>query len=442
MANRLRYFLPDWEDKVDPNFVFQTDTFSPDRKVSEDVYAHDIFQTHQPYDGILMSRAILEKTKKYEAIKKLGAHRYLRLPEGLEVFGDCGAFSYINEDTPPYKTEDVLEYYQAIGVDCGASVDHIALDSIYVTESVEEKQEDGTVTRKPVKRKVLLSETERENRRQITLENAREFIKLHNKEGYQFEAVGVAQGWTPDKYADSVKQLLQMGYTYIALGSLARSLESQIINVLESVKQTVDEFSNSPQQIRLHLFGVAKLSLVDKLPNYGVASIDSTSHLRRAWLKSGQNYLGKDGQWYTAIRVPQSNNPKVREYVSKNGKSMDEVQRQEKRCLEMLERYDKGELAEAELDQLLDAIVEYDNYLLRIGNDGQKLRETYVSRKKYQRTLEDKPWNNCPCEVCQQLGIHVIIFRGLNRNRRRGFHNTWTFYQGLKSIAVEQNTEG
>jgi len=353
----------------------------------------------------------------------------------LEVFGDCGAFSYVDEEEPWYETEDVIEYYDTIGVDYGASVDHLVVDTIYVTETVEEKLEDGTVVIKQKKRKEQMAEDERKRRIQLTLENALEFLKLHKKRGYKFTPVGVAQGWTPDTYADSVTQLLKIGYTYIALGGLARSSASTVLNVLKAAKRAVEEFPGSSNEVRFHLFGVAKLTLIDELPKYGVASIDSASYLRKAWLRSGQNYLGADGQWYTAIRVPQSYHPKVREYIRENGKSLEEVQAQEQFCLQMLQRYSDAGLPAAELDRLLDAIVEYDTHLLRFGDDGQSLRNKVISREKYKRTLETRPWESCPCEVCQGLGVHVLIFRGTNRNKRRGFHNTWTFYRRLTAGA-------
>ena len=426
--------MPDWEDKVDPNFDFRTDKYSSDRDVSKDVYAHEIF-SRPPYDGLLVSRAVAEKSKtKFEILLRRGARAYFRLPDELEVFGDCGAFSYVNEEKPWYDTEDVLEYYEAIGVDYGASVDHLVVDTIYVTETIEERSEDGTIVTKLQKRKKQMSEEERKRRIQLTLENAEEFLRLHRERGYKFTPVGVAQGWTPETYAESVRALLKMGYTYIALGGLARSSASTVLNVLKAVMQAIDEYPNrSLNEIRLHLFGVAKLSLINELPKYRVTSIDSASYLRKAWLRSGQNYLGIDGKWYTAIRVPQSHHPKVQEYVKNNGHSLKDVEAQEQFCLEMLQRHNDIGLSSKELDNLLDVLVDYDNYLLRLGDDGQRMRNKSVSREKYRRTLEMKPWENCPCEVCQNLGIHVLIFRGTNRNKRRGFHNTWVFYQILKN---------
>lgn len=432
----MKYFMPDWEDKVDPSFDFERDLYTPHRDVSADVYAHEIFRT-PPYDGILLSRAVAEKSKaSYELLQRKGAHSYLRLPKGLEVFGDCGAFSYVNEQQPPYDTSDVLEYYATIGVEYGASVDHVVVNSIYVTDTLEDEVQNKEDVKKGEKRKVQMSEDERKRRVELTLENARQFIGFHKKRRYKFTPVGVAQGWTPDTYADSVRALLRMGYNYIAVGGLARSTAYQVLEVLKAVKRTVDESSwNIPKKVRFHLFGVAKLRLMARLPRYGVASIDSASYLRKAWLRSGQNYLGSDGNWYTAIRIPQSYHPKLREYISANGKSPAEVQAQEQLCLKMLQRYGAGRLSSRRLDMLLDAIVEYDSYMLRLGEDGQSLRDKKISREKYRRTLEARPWEKCSCEVCPSLGIHVLIFRGTNRNKRRGFHNTWTFYQRLKSLA-------
>ena len=430
----MKYFIPDWKDKVDPKFDFQSDSYAPNRDFSEDQYAHEIFPS-PPYDGILVSRAIVEKSPRdYGVVQELGAHKYYRLPKGLEIFGDCGAFNYVNEDEPRYKTEVVLDYYEKIGVNYGASVDHLVVNTIYETQVGKKRLTDGSIETTKKKQKRELSKSEREKRIEITLQNAADFIKLHKKQKFKFTPVGVAQGDTPETYASSVEGLLKMGYTYIAIGGIARLNAIQILNVLRATHEVVQGFkSRSSNEIRFHLFGVAKLTLINELPKYGVVSIDSASYLRKAWLRSGQNYLAPDGKWYTAIRVPQSYHPKVREFVKSNGKSLEDVMSQEQFCLRMLQNYNDKKSTDTEFEDLLDAIVEYDTYLLRLGDDGVQIRDKVVSREKYKRTLSERPWENCLCAVCQDLGIHVIIFRGTNRNKRRGFHNTWTFYQTLRS---------
>jgi hypothetical protein len=48
--------------------------------------------------------------------------------------------------------------------------------------------------------------------------------------------------------------------------------------------------------------------------------------------------------------------------------------------------------------------------------------------QEYQDTLQSRPWEKCNCPICREYGVEVCIFRGNDRNRRRGFHNTQRFY--------------
>ena len=61
--------------------------------------------------------------------------------------------------------------------------------------------------------------------------------------------------------------------------------------------------------------------------------------------------------------------------------------------------------------------------------------EIFDGRKDYSQAyreiLEDAPWKKCPCGICGEAGINVIIFRGSERNKRRGFHNIYAFRQRL-----------
>ena len=60
------------------------------------------------------------------------------------------------------------------------------------------------------------------------------------------------------------------------------------------------------------------------------------------------------------------------------------------------------------------------NYTAHVGDEGH--------RDAYEELLRREPWNECDCRICREHGIEVAIFRGNNRNRRRGFHNTRRFY--------------
>src|ERR1044071_3918312 len=167
----MRYFIPDWDDRVDPGYLFDTDAHTPGRNpYLHDQYAHELYKT-PPYDGILLSRATLDNDRrKREAIIAAGSvHQYLRLPaNGHQVLGDCGAFSYWQQENPPYTTEDILDYYQRLGFDLGVSIDHLIFAEL---------------------------EAEKERRWQLTIDNAEEFLRLHRNGRYTFTPVGVAQGW-------------------------------------------------------------------------------------------------------------------------------------------------------------------------------------------------------------------------------------------------------
>ena len=74
------------------------------------------------------------------------------------------------------------------------------------------------------------------------------------------------------------------------------------------------------------------------------------------------------------------------------------------------------------LKKVLSLLREYD-----LLHDGRKDRS-----EDYRSTLEEQPWKSCPCSICKRLGIHVVLFRGAERNRRRGFHNVYVTYQRLQ----------
>ncbi len=97
-----------------------------------------------------------------------------------------------------------------------------------------------------------------------------------------------------------------------------------------------------------------------------------------------------------------------------------EIARQlEQRCLQTLNRFDRGE---ATIEESLGCLSDYE----QVFNGDTDHTEVY------RRVLEDRPWKKCGCEICERLGIHIIIFRGAERNRRRGFHNLYVFNQQLQ----------
>lgn len=393
---KLRYFIPEWDDLVDLDYDFVTDTHSGGRgDWSNEVFAHQIYPEPN-YDGILVSRSVIEKHRgKKDRIQKVGGiHRWIRVPLEFPIMGDCGAFGYIMEKIPPYTTDQVLTYYSELGFDYGVSVDHLI---------------------------VKATMEERDFRYQLTIDNAHEFLTEHRKLGLTWVPIGAVQGWDPKSYAEAARKYVLMGYRYIALGGLVRSSTPDILRVLDEVHKVV------PGHVKVHLFGLARYRAIQDFIARGVYSIDSASVLRQAWMGNTNNYLTMEG-WYPAIRVPQVPKPDKRSFRAKrvidNGTiGEEELQRLEQDCLTGLRVYGAGKRALS--SALLDLLVQYDTLIAG---------ERRGTRERIQRTLEVRPWEKCGCAICSRWGIEVAIFRGNNRNRRRGFHNTHVFYQLIDRI--------
>ena len=316
--------------------------------------------------------------------------------------GDCGAFGYVKEKEPPqpfYSVENIANLYHELGFDYGVSVNHLVVEYIFIKDKKTGKR-----------KKKLLSKEEKDRRIKITLKNAKEFLELHKKRKYDFTPIGVAQGYDPESYKNSVKALIEMGYECIGIGGLVQYPTNTILDILNEIQPYIDG-------IKIHLFGVLRSNYLKNFEKLGVTSIDSASFFRKAWLRSGQNYLAPNGKWYTAIRVPQVSDPRILKNADLNGFSLEELKNMEKNALQSLIEYDQGL---TDIDCVLDNVLEYDKLLLRSTEDGEKLE------KKYYRTLSEMPWKKCKCDICKNIGIHVVIFRGSNRNKRRGFHNIQT----------------
>jgi len=382
----LRYFIPEWDDRVDPAFDFQTETHSGGRgDWSNEVFSHQMYPAPN-YDGILVSKAVAEKTKKKKRrINEMGVHRYMRVPDDFPIMGDCGAFDYREEKEPPYSTEEIVDYYTRLSFNYGVSVDHL------ITKASQE---------------------DRQFRYDLTVHNAEEFLRQHRAAGLPWTPIGAVQGWDAKSYAKAAGQIVDMGYKYIGLGGLVRTSTEEIGRVVEAVSQAI------PEGIAVHLFGMSRLQAMRRMADLGVQSVDSASALRRAWMGSKNNYWTVGGPKYTAIRVPEAGKSfRAKRMVKEGRASEDEVLRLDNASMEVLRAYDRREV---DVETVLDTLDEYDHL---ITPDRKSMRE------RYRVTLEDRPWDKCPCAICQEDGIEVVIFRGNNRNRRRGFHNTFVFYE-------------
>jgi hypothetical protein len=412
----MKYYFPDSQDIVDPSFDFEREDRSSERiRQRDDQYAHEVFST-PAYDGLLVSKGIVDGIKgssgKYtlaqrHRLYRVGGKEFFRTDK-LPIIGDCGAFTYVKEDVPPYSVDEVLNFYDDCDFDLGISVDHVILAYNEKFDHINASDNKEIV--------------EHLQRQKLTLELASKFLATHKANGLRFKPVGVAQGWSPKSYSASVAALQDMGFDYIALGGMVPLKTKDILACLESINEV------RRPETRLHLLGVTRVDSIPIFEKYGVASFDSTSPLRQAFKDDRDNYYTLD-RTYIAIRVPQvSGNPQLLRNISSGKLCQDTARKMEKDALDSLRKFDAGECS---LEKTLDAVDAYDKFC----------EPKKDHREIYRETLLAAPWKDCPCDVCRRLGYHVILFRGAERNRRRGFHNVWTFYRRLKNAfgLLEEN---
>ena len=405
----MKYFLPDAQDLVDPSFDFDKESRSKSRiRQRDDQYAHEVF-SDKPFDGMLVSKAIVEGTgagagryslAQRHRLLRVGVRDFLRLHGGyrddLPVMGDCGGFSYVKEEKPAYTVDEVIDFYEDLEFDYGISVDHVILGFDERHDELDDAPEEWT------------------KRQELTLELAREFFETHKRNNLFFKPLGVAQGWSPKSYAHSVAELQKIGFRYIAVGGMVPLKTSEIISSLRGIDQV------RAKDTKLHLLGLTRLEQLDSFQELGVVSIDSTSPLRQAFKDDRDNYYTPT-RTYTAIRIPQvEGNPTLQKKIRAGQVPHDKARRLEKACLKAMKEFDADK---RKLDEVVSLLVEYDQLL------GGRKDHTEV----YRETLEARPWRDCACDICQRLRYHVILFRGAERNRRRGLHNVWTFYRRLQT---------
>jgi queuine/archaeosine tRNA-ribosyltransferase len=317
-------------------------------------------------------------------------------------------------EEPPYTPEDTVEFYADGGFTHGCSIDHI----IFEFDTTVKNLSGG-------------SELARD-RFDITLELADSFYKTSRTLGEGFTPIGVVQGWSPTSMAEATRRLLAMGYRYLAIGGLVPLKTEAIHQAVAAVDQAI----RCKPGTRLHLLGFAKADDIGQFADYRVESFDTTSPLIRAFKDARRNYYLRDKQgrmrYFTAIRIPQAfENNALKRQVKMGRLRQETLAIMEAAALDALRGYSRGDTP---IDTVLDAVIDYSRPLhwsVTTSDDVlDKRMETL--RANYRRTLDARPWEQCGCPVCSSASVEVIIFRGSNRNKRRGIHNVSVFRQHLQ----------
>jgi hypothetical protein len=427
----MRFVFADSVDTIDPEYDFIADRNGAGRTVHrDDQYPHE-FLEQAPYDGILVSRGIVGDAQypgKYSEaqlmrFRREGARRFLRYPlerfPGSILMGDCGAFTYRDLPEPPYSPENTAEFYADGGFTHGCSPDHLIFDfdDVGVIRTLANVPDDVR------------------HRYEITLQNAAEFYKTAAGIGDGFTPMGVIQGWSAESMAQAARNLVSMGYDYLAIGGTVPLKIDQIRRVLQALREAV------PKRIRLHLLGFGKIEALAALEQYGVTSFDTTSPLLRAFKDARKNYwartAGGELSYYTAIRIPQATeNNKLKHKALEGSLNQEDARRLEDAALRGVRAYAAGGTT---LEQSLDAIMDYWAALNwdEEASPNRRADTAARQRKVYAHTLGDRPWEQCGCRVCRESGVEAVIFRTSNRNKRRGIHNLHVFHTHLSEFRQE-----
>jgi len=403
------YIFPDWDDYIYEPFKAEPAGGGKGKKT----YAYEACGKRIPFDGVLLSLSQLRSRKgalhrfKDGDGEPIPLRKELRIPKKILLFGDCGAFSYAAEDAPPFTPEEAAALYHQYGFDIGASVDHIPLPAI------KARKADGTTVSEP------LSESRRYRRMYLTRDNAADFISVCRSKKYGFAPLGVIQGLGVKSYVARLREYVKMGYEHIALGGLVPRTDDDIIRILCAVRREVQVLTaGRKSNLWVHLFGILRPNIQTVFKELGVSSFDSASYFRKAWLRSDQNYLAPDAsKWYGTIRVPISTSKAMIAGADSKRKQA-RLPRMEKAVLNAIDSYHRTGRAPK---YFLDNINKYSALLIRKSEDNH-------FDAKHKNLLKKKPWKACSCPFCKKVGIHVVVFRGANRNKRRGLHNTWVFY--------------
>ena len=99
--------------------------------------------------------------------------------------------------------------------------------------------------------------------------------------------------------------------------------------------------------------------------------------------------------------------------------NQEDARRLEQTALAALRNFDRGKI---EMEEALSALCEYQD----LHDPGKDRRDQYCD------TLSAAAWRECDCEICEAVGIQVVMFRGTERNKRRGFHNLYVFAGRLR----------
>ena len=212
--DKLSYFIPEWDDLVDRDFDFETDSSLRRlrRLVERGLRPPDVSRTELRRDPHLEGRRREEQEEE-------GAHQppwRASLPPRPTRVPHHGGLRSVRV----HQRE-------------GARRTRRTRSSTTTRGSTSTSASRSTISSSP------RPSPTKKARYDLTIENAAEFLKKHRKAKLPWTPIGAVQGWDPKSYAAAAKKYVAMGYEYIGLGGLVRTSTPEIVEVLRAVHEVV-----------------------------------------------------------------------------------------------------------------------------------------------------------------------------------------------------------
>lgn len=229
--------------------------------------------------------------------------------------------------------------------------------------------------------------------------------------------------------AEAAGRLVVMGYDYLALDGMVPLKSPDIKHCLAAIRDAV------PASTRLHILGSAKAGDIDRF--------DTTSPLIRAFKDAKQNYYYLPGKgldpalFHVNPRCAGDREPQAATQRKKGMLRAEDLVRMKSEALGLLRAFDRGE---ADLEETLRSVIAYSVPLVKEKPYEDCADSTTLAQlaQRYRETLAARPWRQCHCAICRDAGVDVIIFRGSNRNKRRGIHNLGVYKNHIERLDLKR----
>ena len=323
--------------------------------------------------------------------------------------GDCGAFTYVREEsTPPYTVDEVIDFYEELRLR-RRPVARPRHPRLRTRSAAERGPAAAAVGATPG--------AHARTRRGVPAPAPRARMQLSSRSASR-------RAGARDSYAEAVAALQRSAIERIALGGLVAAEDPR-----DPRASSTRSRESASRRTELHLLGVTRC---EQIPAF--------RELRRDELRQ-----------HLAVSPGLQGRPRqlLRRRTRMPGAARASGRGQREAAATHSRRRDRQ--ARRLADSSSDALSNAGRLRPRRCRSSTMPSTRFASTRCSTTTTRDRsrhtarcsrraPWKRCDCAVCRDAGIQVIIFRGTERNKRRGFHNLHVFARRLRAAKLSPKT--